>query len=178
MLWIGGFGAAVLFHKMPAIRARFPAVESRSLARIGWAVAAASVVFIVARLVNNRGITNELQIGLYVGCFIFAIFFALGFSEWRVPRLVFGPIGFVAGYSYSLYLVHHTLLEYVSVRHPELIGKAWAFWASIAASNLLALAFWWLFERHHRQLARAMKGWWAKRRALVPAQRVDPLTPV
>jgi peptidoglycan/LPS O-acetylase OafA/YrhL len=177
MLWVAGMGAAFLFHKMPALRRRFPALESRSLARIGWAVALVSALCIVARLVNNRGITNELQVGLYLGCLIFALFFALGFSELRVPALVAMPIGFVAGYSYSLYLVHHSLLEYVTVRQPELVGQAWAFWAAILASNLLALAFWWLFERHHRQLARALKGWWGSGKQAIGARAIEPMTP-
>jgi peptidoglycan/LPS O-acetylase OafA/YrhL len=162
MLWAAGMGAAVLFHKMPVLRARFPGLPDRRLAQIGAAVAAAMVLCMIARLVSNRLITNELQFGLYLGGFVFALFFALGFARLRVPVLVEGPIGFVAGYSYSLYLIHHSLLEYLSVRHPELIGKTWAFWAAVAASNLLALAFWWLFERHHRQLARAIKNWLAK----------------
>jgi peptidoglycan/LPS O-acetylase OafA/YrhL len=162
MLWVAGMGAAALFHKMPVLRARFPGVADRRLAQIGLAVAATMVLFMIARLVSNHTLTNELQFGLYLGSFIFALFFSLGFARLRVPSLVAVPVGFVAGYSYSLYLVHHSLLEFLTVRYPELIGKTSSFWAAVIASNILALAFWWIFERHHRHLARAMKAWLAK----------------
>ena len=75
-----------------------------------------------------------------------------------------GLIGFIAAYSYSLYLIHHTILELVWVKRPDLVGSEAAFWAMIAICNLAAILFWWAFERHHRQLAQAARGWLARRR--------------
>jgi peptidoglycan/LPS O-acetylase OafA/YrhL len=159
MLWLAGMGAAVLFHRMPALLESHPKLGAVRLRRIALAIAGASVVLMTARLVNNRGSTNELQFALYLGLLLFALFFALGFAAPRVPRWVALPVGFIAGYSYSLYLVHHTLLDFVAAKRPDLIGSAAAFWALVAASNVLAVVFWVLFERHHRQFARRLKGW-------------------
>ena len=109
--------------------------------------------------VIQRVVVIEFQFGLFLAVLVFALFFALGFARLRVAPGLERVVGFVAGYSYSLYLVHHTLVEFLAIHYPDRQNSPTMFWAAIAAANLLAVVFWYLFERHHRQLAR-----WAKQR--------------
>jgi peptidoglycan/LPS O-acetylase OafA/YrhL len=157
MLWMIGMGASILFHKLPALRARFPQLgRPGRLPRIALAVALGSTVCIIGRLYANGFRIYELQLGLFLAGLVFALLFALGFVR-RVPTAIARPIGFVAGYSYSLYLIHFTVLELLRAEHPELIGSPTSFWAAVAICNLAAILFWFVFERHHRQIARAAK---------------------
>jgi peptidoglycan/LPS O-acetylase OafA/YrhL len=157
MLWGIGLGASWLQVKLPLLQKRDRPLSPTRLFRISVAVAVAGVVFMLARLLGNHFETRELQFSLFLALSVFGVLFALAFAKPRVPRAVGWGTGFVAAYSYSLYLTHHTFLEYASVKRPGLVGHPGSFWLMVAAANILAIAFWFLFERHYRQLARLAK---------------------
>ncbi len=97
----------------------------------------------------------ELQFGLFMGLALFAFFLLMGcishVSAW------FKTIGtFLANYSFSLYLTHYTVLTYLYVKTPVSHAPA-TFWQAIIYSNLLAIVFWWLFERHYPKVGRWLK---------------------
>jgi peptidoglycan/LPS O-acetylase OafA/YrhL len=167
ILWIIGSGMAFLFHRFPALRARWPRLADGRVRGLAAGVALAGVVCMAARVFANGGHANELQFGLFLALFLFGVLFALSGmrAEGAVPTL----FGFLAAYSYSLYLIHHTLLDLVWVRRPDLAGDKLAFWAMILVCNLASILFWWAFERHHRALARLARGRLARRRATVVA---------
>jgi peptidoglycan/LPS O-acetylase OafA/YrhL len=75
-----------------------------------------------------------------------------------LPGAIRGACAFVASYSYSLYLVHNTVL--VVVRHYLLgvLGQA-ALPVALVAAHAVAFVLYILFERHYRQV-----GAWLKRR--------------
>jgi peptidoglycan/LPS O-acetylase OafA/YrhL len=169
LLWAVGAGAALFFHRLPSLRARFPRFSEARVRAIGGTVAAAGLVFMAARvaanprLVGAPGAIYELQFGLFLAMLVFgALFFLAGRPH---HAGVAGPTAFLAGYSYSLYLIHSTILEVVWVERPDLVGSHVAFWALILLCNLAAIAFWWAFERHHRQMAKAARAWLARRRS-------------
>jgi peptidoglycan/LPS O-acetylase OafA/YrhL len=170
ILWIVGMGASFFLIQLRR-QAAGQSGENRRLLRISLLVAAGSAIAIFARLFANRSGTDELQFGLFLASLVFAVLFALGFARLRVPEIAARLIGFLAGYSYSLYLLHHTLLDYLAIQFPGRSG-AIAFWLAIAAANLLSIVFWYLFERHHRRMASALKQYFARPRSgLVPEAR-------
>jgi peptidoglycan/LPS O-acetylase OafA/YrhL len=159
MLWVVGMGASLLLIRLRATVAARPDFASPRLLRIALVVAGAALLAIAGRLFANKFVVIEFQFGLFLAVLVFALFFALGFARLRVAPGLERAVGFVAGYSYSLYLVHHTLVEFLAIHYPDRQNSPAMFWGAIAAANLLAVVFWYLFERHHRQLAR-----WAKQR--------------
>jgi peptidoglycan/LPS O-acetylase OafA/YrhL len=154
MMWLIGMGAAIFFHRLPALRVRMPFLTERRIYRLGLAAVPVGLVLMAGRLFANKYVIYELQLGLFLGLTIFGLLFALGQVKVVRGGLLARFCGALAAYSYSLYLTHHSILEFFHVRHPEWVGSLTAFWALILLSNLVAIAFWWAFERHHRQLAR------------------------
>ncbi|MBX6369348.1 MAG: acyltransferase [Rhodospirillales bacterium] len=167
MLWIVGSGAALLFHRFPKLRARWPRLADARLRRVSAALAGAAIVFMAGRFFATRGEVYELQFGLFLALFVFGVLFSL--SGVRIGGGGAAAVGFLAAYSYSLYLIHHSLLDVVWVERPDFVGDPLAFWAMILVCNLAAIAFWWLFERHHRALSRLARGRLRRRRAAVVA---------
>lgn len=138
------------------------------------AVFALSVVFMMGRMVSvklDKGYfqLGELQFSLFLTIALFSLFFLLGAIN-HVPRLLQKTVAFFADYSFSLYLTHFTIMTYLYVRFPGNDANTSFFWLTILASNIVAIAFWWLFERHHRKAASYLKN-------LVKARRQRKITP-
>jgi peptidoglycan/LPS O-acetylase OafA/YrhL len=167
LLWLTGMAISLLFIHLPRIAERWPQLDEARWMRLFLIVAGAALVAMGGRLFANHFEVSELQFGLFLALFIFASLFACGASRRAVPKVLERSVGFVAGYSYSLYLTHHTLLEFLSIRLSGELSDGTLFWIAIALSNVVAIGFWYLFERHHRQLARILKDFLAKRRRLV-----------
>jgi peptidoglycan/LPS O-acetylase OafA/YrhL len=166
LLWLIGMAASILYLRLPRIAELLPQFDDSRWLRLFLIVAGAGLVAMAGRLFANRFETGELQFGVFLAIFIFALLFACGASRLVVPKPVERAVGFVAGYSYSLYLTHHTVLEFLSVRLSGGMSDAALFWIAIASSNVVAIGFWCLFERHHRHLARILRDSLAKRRRL------------
>jgi peptidoglycan/LPS O-acetylase OafA/YrhL len=75
----------------------------------------------------------------------------------------------LANYSYSLYLTHLTIFWFAFVRFPGHEDDSRLFWLAIATANAVAIAFWWLFERHHRRIAARLKALFPSRTEENPA---------
>ena len=74
-----------------------------------------------------------------------------------LPRALRSACGFVASYSYSLYLIHNTILVVVWYLLPKVPG---AIVIAIVAAHVAAFGLYLLFERHYRRV-----GAWLKQRA-------------
>jgi peptidoglycan/LPS O-acetylase OafA/YrhL len=170
MVWLIGSGMAIAFHSLPALRARWPRLGDDRVRRMAAIAAAAGLIFMLARiaakphLVTVRGGLYELQFSVFLAMLIFGGLLALTGIRRAGPAAL---VGFVAGYSYSLYLIHHSIVELFWVKRPDLVGSHAAFWMVIVVCNLAAIVFWWAFERHHRQLAKGARAWLARRRSAV-----------
>jgi peptidoglycan/LPS O-acetylase OafA/YrhL len=95
--------------------------------------------------------------GITLACGIF--FLCLAF---RTTNLI-GPkaqtaIRFVAGYSFTLYLIHYTICDCVSYLLPKVPGTV-LLPVSLVLCNVVALSLASVTEMRHRQLNRAIKKW-------------------
>lgn len=163
LLWLMGMAASILYVRLPRSTELLPH-DDRYWFRLFLVVAGAGLVATAGRLFANHFEVDELQFGVFLAIFLFALLFACGASRFVVPRPVGQIAGFVAGYSYSLYLTHHTIIEFLSFRLSGEVSDVALFWIAIAVSNIVAIGFWYLFERHHRHLARILKESLARRR--------------
>jgi peptidoglycan/LPS O-acetylase OafA/YrhL len=76
-----------------------------------------------------------------------AILAAYRASAWTVLGPAQRPIKFVADYSYSLYLIHFSVLVWVAALLPDLRG-AWFVVIGVVVGNGIAILCWLAFERH------------------------------
>jgi peptidoglycan/LPS O-acetylase OafA/YrhL len=172
MLWGIGMAASLLFLRLPALAADWPMTAGR-WRNLCLTACAASVLAAIAHLYADLfhfGHVNpaDLQFGVFVATAIFSLFFALGTVR-QVPKTIAAAFGFLANYSYSLYLTHLTIFWFAFVRFPGHEDDSRLFWLAIATANAVAIAFWWLFERHHRRIAARLKALFPSRTEENPA---------
>jgi len=175
MLWGIGMAASLLFLGLPALAADWSLTAGR-WRNLCLAVCATSVLAAIAHLyadLFHLGQANpaDLQSGVFDATAIFSLFFALG-TVHQVPKIIARAFGFLANYSYSLYLTHLTIFWFAFVRFPGHEDDPRLFWLAIAAANAVAIAFWWLFERHHRRAAARLKSLFPSRTEEDPAGAV------
>lgn len=167
---IGGVGDCLtfvwgigLFWAIVRDRSRNLVLTNRKRRRAVMASAALCLScagLLAGRILATHFRVYDLQFAMLASGILFGIFFALGFARpVALPPWLRRAIGFLADYSYSLYLTHFTILVWLLVhfgdRHE---GQASRFWLAIGGANIVAILFWFLFERHHQALARATKG--------------------
>jgi peptidoglycan/LPS O-acetylase OafA/YrhL len=90
--------------------------------------------------------------------FLMAAFFGLVAATqsthlFKSPK-VKSSISFFADYSFSLYLVHHTIMYAIWTISPS--RGVWVFAIAILISNLVAIGLAGIGEKHHRKFARAL----------------------
>jgi len=139
IVWIAGAVMAMIFFRTPTLNASANVVFAPAL-----------FLLAACRLIAVQGNFYDLTFSLLLAI---AIAFALRLVEnWKWIERFQMPISLLAAYSYSLYLTHYTVMEATASLH----GMARVVVVFVAA-NLLAIAMWWVFERHHRSIARALK---------------------
>lgn len=162
MLWVIGLMASAAFLSFPQFTPSLTQLDWNHFHRMCLIVGGASVAAMAARLFGNHFNVAELQFGVFLAAAVFALLFAFGGWRRAIPRQLERVCAFLAGYSYSLYLTHYTVIEFLNVKFPGHRHDPHFFWLAILSSNVVAIAFWWLFERHHRHIARLAKSWLAK----------------
>ena len=169
MLWVLGMLVSYAFFTQPLrFTAAFWSMTDSRWRRACYFICAACLAAIV---VHHYAVTlhqggsgvADFQTGVLVAGALFALFFACG-SALHIPKLLDRVVGFIANYSYSLYLLHYTILIFLKSLWPQ-DGDRTALWVAILASNSMAVIFWYFFERHHRQVASWLKGLTSKARA-------------
>jgi len=123
---------------------------------IGAVVAAIAGVCLLGRGVKIGWNVQDLGIVL-CGALIFLGGLSIVDGLRTLPRRWRGICTFFASYSYSLYLVHNTVLVVVRIYGADALGGA-ALPVALVASHAVAFAMYILFERHYRQV-----GVWLKR---------------
>lgn len=180
---IGGFGrclsfvwlAGALLALLQNWRARRAAernqpLETRRLVTVCllWTVACAAMMAGRAAFVDVR--VYDLQFALFLAGALSGIFLLVGAVNVVLPRWLSRDIGFLADYSYSLYLIHYTLLTGFALYYPSATeNDPLMFLAVIAVANLCSIGFWFAFERHYRAVARAVRSALDRQRDLRPA---------
>jgi peptidoglycan/LPS O-acetylase OafA/YrhL len=165
-LWAFGMGAAWAFLYFPGwLRSKNINLTKQDVRKICAGVITVSILCMVARFVSLKAdrifkpdepIFGELQFSVFLTIAIFSIVFLLGTYE-KAPKKIHAFFKFTAGYSYSLYLIHMTIMCYLFIANPGSEHSKEMFWTSIAISNVVSIAFWWLFERHYRAIGKWLK---------------------
>jgi peptidoglycan/LPS O-acetylase OafA/YrhL len=175
-VWMLGAGAAALQDRL--MRRGGPAALP---GRRRWTLGTAGLVLISALLLAGRllatgGKVYDLQFAIFAAGVLFGGFFLLGLAPIAVPRLVSRAIDRIADYSYSLYLIHYTVLIWFVVHRPAPDHYDPATFVEIfLIANAAAWVFWFLFERHYHRLAGLAKSLLDRRRPIAP-RAIEPIS--
>lgn len=148
LFWILGGLLAVARHSQGA--ARFLPATPRGRG-VMWVVAVGCLGLALARMAFKQWLVFDLAFMSLAAVALFAPVFGAERGSGRAG-LVLRGLGATAWHSYSLYLIHFTLLALLL---PALGGvvSGWPLAAAlVVAANLAALPFAWAFEMRHRRL--------------------------
>lgn len=142
LIWlVGGMaGFLVVYMGLDSVAAR-----SKLLA---WLVAGTGVAALGARIFKHGFDPYDLQTAFLMIVIFFGIFLRLNQARtvWKIP----GALSkFGASYSYSLYLVHNTVLVIV-FENTHGLPKPLAIGIGVVLAHAVALLVYHLFEKHHR----------------------------
>jgi peptidoglycan/LPS O-acetylase OafA/YrhL len=157
ILWVIGMGTSLLFLRMPAIMQAFPSMTPHTWRRAFWLLAGFGLLCMAVRGLRIHYV-SELQFGTFLALAVFGLLFALGGAPRRVPAWFENAIAWMANYSYSLYLTHLPVLTLLVCWFPDRRWDPTLLVEAIVASNVFAIVFAYLFERHHRRLAKWLHG--------------------
>ena len=136
-----------------------------------------SAVMLAGRMLATDARIYDLQFALFAAGVLFGIFFLLGAAPIALPRIVSRSIDRIADYSYSLYLIHYTVLIWFAVHRPSADRYDVATFIEIfAIANGVAWVFWFLFERHYHRLAGLAKGLLDRRRRSLAPRAIEPIS--
>jgi peptidoglycan/LPS O-acetylase OafA/YrhL len=113
------------------------------------AIGAAAISVYAFRLYEGKGTYNLLSYAALAIAFAAMIETALR----TAPAINPSFIGWCAGWSYSLYLLHHTIILDVA----DLRYDVWGFAAAMAGSIVFSIGFAEATEKHHRRIAGLIK---------------------
>jgi len=167
-VWALGAAAALLRHPLSALSR----LATRGHARRCWAaVTLISLLALCGHVLATGLQVYELQFATLTGFVLFSVFFLLGTYRQPAPGLLTWAFDRLAGYSYSLYLTHYTILTWFKLRVPSATHWDPALFAVLfATANAVALGFWFLFERHYPALTRRAKRVFDRRGPLQPVR--------
>lgn len=154
LVWL--FGAAVyLLLAGRRIEATRAACGAGALAFLGLAVV----------LLRGTKEAYDPKLGALLAAAMLCTVLALDRVTWRVPDLLARAIRFVAGYSFTLYLLHYSVLDFMAV-HRVFDDGAANFALAFAVANVLSILVAAVTEAHHKRLADWMKRTFAMKRSL------------
>ncbi len=143
LIWLLGLGTALMLSWRGWTPPR--------LRRTGRALTIGSAVLLVGRIAYAGFDPYDFQTDIFVAGLLFGPLMALSSrpaSAFIVPWAKFG-----AGYSYSLYLIHYTVLVAAMLLLPHGLP---ALLLAILLANALSIGFWWLFERHYARMTKGV----------------------
>lgn len=143
LAWLVGFAFAWWETRAKALHTRF-----QILALI------ASVVATVAWLDWRPNDVYAPVVAISAGVAIFAAF---NIVPRRALSGLAAPAAFVADYSYSLYLMHFSVLVWLSAVFPDLSGSL-LLAVSFCASNAVGVLWWWAFEKRYPVIRKLLDG--------------------
>lgn len=148
LVWIVGMGVALA---LPTLR-RALGTPAR-----GIAVAAISAALLLGRAASGRFDPYQFQCDLFIAGILFGLFLALSRAGAARFGALHAAVRFGAGFSYSLYLIHYTVIIAVALfRGGDPAFDPTVFAVAIVLSNLSAIVFWFVFERHYHRVTRAL----------------------
>jgi len=164
LIWLMGAIAGYLFHL-------WRANGYSNIRGVATAVTACSAIALAGRAGKIGFQPFDLQTAILMAMIMFGVL-ALLISVRRVPTALRGSVKFLASYSYSLYLIHNTVL--ILVLDNVQTERTWVSVAiAVVAAHGCAYLLYLTFERHYRTVGRWLRA--PFERALAP--RNDLLTP-
>jgi peptidoglycan/LPS O-acetylase OafA/YrhL len=143
--WALGMGARIM-------RRRLLSLDQRLCA--GTAIISAAIAVIL--LANDNFDFYAPITTIIIGIAFFATYFGISdFSILDRSRILRAAVDFMSKISYSLYLVHLSVILWTIHEFPEMVGKPAAVGAFLLISNLLAFLCYLAFEQHYPKV-RAM----------------------
>lgn len=125
--------------------------------RLGWVVLVVGLVCLLGRA-GKIGLAFEDHGMIVLEALVILGVLAVVDSARTAPATLRAAVEFLAAYSYSLYLVHNTVLVIFRTQLTDSLGR-WTAPAAMVAAHLCALLVYVLFERHYRQVGRWLKRW-------------------
>lgn len=148
LIWLLGAIAGYLFHL-------WRANGYANIRGVATAVTAFSVLALVGRTGKVGFQPFDLQSATLMAMIMFGVL-ALLISIKREPTLLRGSVKFLASYSYSLYLIHNTVL--ILVLEHVTIERTWVKVAiAVVAAQGCAYLLYLTFERHYRIVGRWLR---------------------
>jgi peptidoglycan/LPS O-acetylase OafA/YrhL len=148
LIWLLGAIAGYLFHL-------WRANGYANIRTIATAVTLFGTVALTGRAGKIGFVPFDFQTATLIGMIMFGLL-ALLMCVQRVPAVLRGSVNFLASYSYSLYLIHNTVLIIVLERVH--IQSAWARVAiAVIAAHGCAYLLYLAFERHYRVVGRWLR---------------------
>ena len=117
------------------------------------ALMAIASTLLTLRLLSRGGELYDLQKALFLGVLVLGGLQLSARAEWLGSRLVRAPAAFFANTSYALYLTHNVIVGWAVMHFGKALSTAQLF-GVIVACQLCAWTFWWMFDRHHKSVAR------------------------
>jgi peptidoglycan/LPS O-acetylase OafA/YrhL len=173
-VWMMGLGASALYYWVES--AQIDKSSDRPwVLRIALVLMVLMVPMGLARLAFAQFNPYDMAFTTLFAVMVFAPLFALKMHPVRLPGIVRLTAHHLASYSYSLYLIHTTLMIAVVTLHREWITGTTDLILLLIAINLISFCFAHLFELHYHDVARYLK---ALLRSGGPVRRSEPRTRV
>jgi peptidoglycan/LPS O-acetylase OafA/YrhL len=150
LVWI--LGAAMF-----VLASRRRVAVARSSVLVGGAVLFGALS--LALLASTRQ-PYDPRYGALFAAALLCLVLAVDRLAWKAPAWLAAAIRFVANYSFTLYLLHYTVLELIA-RHPVFGRPTANFVLAVVIANVLSIVVAYVTEFRHRELGR-----WLKRKRL------------
>ena len=149
LIWLLGSAAGYLFYEMRH------AISNPNVRGIGIAMIVFGAIGLAGRAGKVGFQPYDVQSAALIGMMMFGTLAWLTCQS-RVPKALARASEFLASYSYSLYLIHNTVLI-VAVEWIDL-GSLWLNIASgVVLSHVTAFVLYMAFERHYRSVAQWLR---------------------
>jgi peptidoglycan/LPS O-acetylase OafA/YrhL len=149
LIWLLGSIAGFLFYEMRH------AIQSPNVRGIGYAMILFGVVALIGRMGKIGFQPYDVQSAALMGMIMFGLLACLTCVH-SVPATLRRLAEFLASYSYSLYLIHNTVLI-VAVEWLD-FGNLWLeIGCGVLLAHITAFCLYVAFERHYRAVARWLR---------------------
>jgi len=155
LVWVlGALGPwAVPFERR--LQQRFQYSDALAVVLVlGWLVFWLSML---ALRIVSRGLNfYELQVAVFVGASLMGLIWLAGRARFEVSRPIARGTRAFAKQTYALYLTHNAVMVFYMSRTGTYIDATEGV-LLLLACNLVAVPFYWLFDRHHKAVAQWLK---------------------
>jgi peptidoglycan/LPS O-acetylase OafA/YrhL len=176
-VWMMGLGASALYYWVET--AQIDKSSDRPwILRIALFLMVLAVPMGLARLAFAQFNAYDMAFTTLLAIMVFAPLFVLKLHPVRLSKILRLTAHHLASYSYTLYLIHTTLMIAVVTLHREWITDTTDLILLLIAINLISFCFAHVFELHYHDVARYLKALFrseeAVRRSKPRAQVVLP----